>query len=176
MTDPDDPVRNYQQVSLQFYLAERVNFADPSTESTLVKVRVLTAAAIYFNVIAISEFGGRAGSVRQTGLVEQIVGAAFQSFGDEDPHPSPFDKAAMLLRGVTQGHPFTDGNKRTGFLLALYYLHAIGFVQRSELHVSEVVDFCRRVSAGEIRDLATIAATIETWTEPRLRTHRPPGD
>jgi prophage maintenance system killer protein len=32
----------------------------------------------------------------------------------------------MLLRGITQGHPFNDGNKRTGFLLATYYLNLVG--------------------------------------------------
>ncbi|MBI4491217.1 MAG: Fic family protein [Chloroflexi bacterium] len=34
--------------------------------------------------------------------------------------PDPFEKAAMLLRGITQGHPFYNGNKRTGFLPAAY--------------------------------------------------------
>jgi death-on-curing protein len=167
MTKPDDLSPDNLQAKLQFHLTERVDFADPSTESTLVKVRALSAAAMYFNVVAITEFGGRPGSVRQGGLVEHIVGAAFQTFAGEQPHPSPFDKAAVLLRGITQGHPFTDGNKRTGFLLALYYLDAVGYVLRRELPVAEIIDFCRRVSAGEIRDLTTMAATLEAWTEPR---------
>jgi death-on-curing protein len=59
---------------------------------------------------------------RAPGLVEQVVAGAFHTFGGDDPHPGPFDKAAMLLRGITQGHPFTDGNKRTGILVASYYL------------------------------------------------------
>lgn len=56
--------------------------------------------------------------MRSRGLVEQVVGAAFQTFERIDPHADPFERAAMRLRGVTQGHPFGDGNKRTGFLLA----------------------------------------------------------
>jgi death-on-curing protein len=56
-----------------------------------------------------------------------VIAAAFQTFAGYDPHPEPFDKAAMLLRGIIQGHPFNDGNKRSGFLLALYYLHHFGF-------------------------------------------------
>src|SRR4051812_9950151 len=125
MSKSDGSTCNRLQARLQFHFTERVDFSDPSTEATLAKVRVLSAAAAYFNVIAITEFGGRASSVRQVGLVEQIVGAAFQTFAGEDPHPSPFEKAAVLLRGITQGHPFTDGNK-----IALYYLNAVGFVLR----------------------------------------------
>src|SRR5215212_7309335 len=54
------------------------------------------------------------GAVRDRGLVEQAVAAAFQTYVGVDPHPGPFDKAAMPLRGITQGHRFNDGNKRTG--------------------------------------------------------------
>jgi prophage maintenance system killer protein len=96
-----------------------------------------------------------------------VLGVAFETYQDEDPHPAHFDKAAMLLRGIVQGHPFTDANKRTGFLVAVYYLDRVGFVLRPGLSASEVVSFCRRVSAGEIRDLRTIAATLQRWTEPR---------
>ncbi|CAN5831438.1 hypothetical protein BH23CHL2_BH23CHL2_10860 [soil metagenome] len=81
-------------------------------------MRLLTAAATYFNILVVADFGGRRGPARDARLVEQVVGAAFQTFEGVDPHPGPFDKAAMLLRGITQGHPFNDGNKRTGFLLA----------------------------------------------------------
>ncbi|SRR5579871_2343306 len=102
---------------IRFYLSTPLDFAATDTEHVANTVRLLSATAKYINNLAVSLFGGRLGSVREDGLVEQVVGAAFQTFGGVDPHPSPFDKAAMLLRGITQGHPFTDGNKRTGFLL-----------------------------------------------------------
>ena len=155
---------------LQFRLTEPVDFARADPETTTAKVRLLSAAAIYFNVLAVIEFGGRPGPIRQPGLVEQIVAAAFQSYGGQDPHPSPLDKAAMLMRGTIQGHPFSDANKRTGFLLAIYYLDRMGFVLRPNLSTAEVISFCRRVSAGEIRNLATMATALRTWTEPRQPT------
>ena len=74
----------------------------------------------------------------------------------------------MLLRGITQGHPFTDGNKRTGFLVAIYYLDRVGFMLQPSLSRAEVVSFCRRVSAGEVRDLHTIAAALRAWTEQEI--------
>lgn len=143
-----------------FQLQESVDFEHDDTANTLLKVRLLTAAAIYFNVLSVADFGGKIGPVRGDGLLEQVVAAAFQSFGGSDPHPGPFDKAAMLLRGITQGHPFNDGNKRTGLLLAAFYLEQVGYPPPSHLDEEPVVTFCFRVSAGEIRDVEVIAATL----------------
>ncbi|MGH2617589.1 MAG: type II toxin-antitoxin system death-on-curing family toxin, partial [Thermomicrobiales bacterium] len=157
---------------LQFELTRPVDFTRTDPEATAAKVRLLTAAAVYFNLLAVTEFGGRSGPVRQQGLVEQIVAAAFQSYGGEEPHPSPFAKAAMLMRGITQGHPFTDANKRTGFLVALYYLDRVGFVLRPDLPTAQIVSFSRRVSAGEVRDSSTIASMLQGWTEPRRQTRQ----
>jgi prophage maintenance system killer protein len=151
---------------LRFVLREPIDFGRTDSRTTVDKVRLLTAAATYFNVLAVSDFGGRSGAVRAEGLVEQVIAAAFQTFGGVEPHPSPFDKAAMLLRGITQGHPFTDGNKRTGLLVALYFLRRMDFVPRAGLVEAEIVSLCRRVSAGEVRDLGLIAAASRAWTEP----------
>ena len=145
---------------LQLILAQPLDFSATDTDSTLAKVRLLTAAATYFNVLSVTDFGGRAGPVREAGLVEHAIGAAFQTFAGVDPHPDPFEKAAMLLRGITQGHPFNDGNKRTGFLLATYYLRRVGFPTPSPLPEDAVVDLCLRVSAGELRDVASIAEEL----------------
>ena len=111
---------------LRIVLQQPVDFRRSDTDTTPVKIRLLTAAASYFNILAVTDYGGRGGPVRGEGLVEQAVTAAFQTFAGTDPHPGPFEKAAMLLRGITQGHPFNDGNKRTGFLLASYYLVRVG--------------------------------------------------
>jgi prophage maintenance system killer protein len=73
----------------------------------------------------------------------------------------------MLLRGIIQGHPFADANKRTGFLLAVYFLDRMGYELRPRLDTSAVVEFCRLVSAGDIRDLPNIIAALHNWTMPR---------
>jgi prophage maintenance system killer protein len=162
---PDDPEPSLRDLltRLQIILSQPVDFAATGAETTIVKVRLLTAAAVYFNVLSLSDFGGRAGAVRGEGLVEQAVGAAFQSFGGVDPHPDPFDKAAMLLRGITQGHPFSDGNKRTGFLLAAYYLRNMGYPWPMHLPEDQVIAFCLRVSAGSIRDVQEMAAALRQF-------------
>lgn len=54
----------------------------------------------------------------------------------------------MLLRGITQGHPFNDGNKCTGFPTATLYLKLLGYPWPSRIAVEEVVAFCLVISAG----------------------------
>lgn len=147
--------------------AERRAFLDTSIDASLVKVRVLTVAAIYFNAASVTEFGGRPGPTRGVHLIEQVIGAAFQTFAGVDPHPTPFDKAPMLMRGITGGHPFQDGNKRTGFLVAAYYLDVTGYPAPAALSISETVMLSRRVSAGELREVDVIARELRRlWTEP----------
>jgi death-on-curing protein len=146
---------------VRFAMAEPVDFARTDHEGVLVQVRVLTAAATYFNVLAVADFGGRAGAVRAPGLVEQVIGAALQSFGGQDPHQEPFARAAMLLRGITQGHPFNDGNKRTGFLVAAFYLRNVGYPLPDPLPEDEIYSMCLAISAGRIRDVAEIRAELE---------------
>src|SRR5436305_1087517 len=108
-SDHDDLASLLDRITV--ILQQPIDFTQTDTEATVVKIRLLTAAATYFNVLAVSDFGGRGGPVRGEGLVEQAVAAAFQTFAGIDPHPGPFAKAAMLFRGITQGHPFNDGNK-----------------------------------------------------------------
>jgi death-on-curing protein len=169
MPDDAEPALRDLLSRLIVVLTQGVDFSASDTETTLVKVRVLTAVAVEFNVLSISDFGGRAGTVRGEGLVEQAVGAAFQSFGGVDPHPDPFEKAAMLLRGITQGHPFNDGNKRTGFLLASYYLRRVGYPWPANVPDERVIAFCLAVSAGEIRDVSEMATVLrQFWGVPDL--------
>jgi prophage maintenance system killer protein len=146
---------------LTVILQQPIDFTRADTETSLAKIRLLTAVASYFNILAISDYGGRGGPVRGEGLVEQAIAAAFQTFEGIDPHPSHFEKAAVLLRGITQGHPFNDGNKRTGFLVASYYLRRVGYPFPDPLPIDEAERLCLKVSAGEIRDVIRIAHELE---------------
>lgn len=151
--------------SIRFFLAQPLDVYRADPDATEAKVRVFTAASYYFNILAVADFGGRPGAPRGHGLVEQVVAAAFHTFGGVDPHTSPFDKAAMLLRGITQGHPFNDGNKRTGFLVAVYFLELMGYPPPASLPVDAVVDLCLTISAGAIRDVEVIAQRLQQlWT------------
>ncbi len=53
---------------------------------------------------------------------ESILGALYQTFDKKDLYPTVEEKAANLLYLVIKDHPFSDGNKRSGSLLFIYYL------------------------------------------------------
>lgn len=59
--------------------------------------------------------------LRGDGLASALAGIE-QGFGDEWFYPNIASRAAHLLYFVVKNHPFTDGNKRTGAFLFVWYL------------------------------------------------------
>lgn len=137
-----------------------INFSQRDTETTLGNIEHLVQAAHILNMLSIADFGGKQGAERGEGLVEQVIAAAFQSYGGEELHPDTFEKAAMILRGITQGHPFADGNKRTGFLMATYFLERTGVPLPPNLSPDETYNLCMRISSGEIRSIGIMTEEL----------------
>lgn len=62
--------------------------------------------------------------------------------------PDLADRAAFLLRGIAQDHPFADGNKRTAFEAADLFLRRNGhYVDAS---AGDVVEFMLAIARGEL--------------------------
>lgn len=76
---------------------------------------------------AIARFGGLDG-VRDEGILKSALGQPFQTFGDEHLYPDPIEKACRYAFGIISGHPFLDGNKRTGAALLGTCLRVSGIV------------------------------------------------
>ena len=72
-----------------FRYSFEVDFTSTDPESLPEIVRRLRDAALVFNLLAITEFGGRSGKEREEGLPEEIIGSAFQTFDGEDLYPDP---------------------------------------------------------------------------------------
>lgn len=66
-------------------------------------------------------FGGLDG-VRDAGALEGALNRPLNRFHYEVPPPSLVDLAATYAAGIVLNHPFIDGNKRTGFMLAYTFL------------------------------------------------------
>ncbi len=81
---------------------------------------------------SLAQFGGGAG-VRSEAMLDSALGKPLNlfSYGGE---PSLFDLAASYGYGIVKNHPFVDGNKRTGFIVAIAFLELNGFsFQASEV-------------------------------------------
>jgi prophage maintenance system killer protein len=55
-------------------------------------------------------------------IFKGVIGALYQSFGGQVLYPALEDKAAHLLYLIIKDHPFSDGNKRIGSFLFVYFL------------------------------------------------------
>jgi death on curing protein len=93
-------------------------------------------------------YGGASG-IRDTGLLDSALNRPFQTFGGEELYPSPYEKATAILESIILNHPFIDGNKRTGFLLAATFL----LENNIELTASEDerYNFIIKISTGVFR-------------------------
>lgn len=69
------------------------------------------------HTILIERFGGLKG-VRDKELLDSALNRPYQTFDGKELYPTPFDKAAAILESIVKNHPFKDGNKRTGYVLA----------------------------------------------------------
>lgn len=71
----------------------------------------------------VSQHGGLAG-VRDEGLIESALAKSQNLFAYGSPTLA--ELAASYAAGIVRNHPFLDGNKRTGFLLAATFLELNG--------------------------------------------------
>lgn len=119
----------------------------------------------------LSRFGGLSG-IRDEGLLDSALGRPMQLFAYGQP--TLFDLAASYAFGIVKNHPFLDGNKRAGFMIAYIFLGANGI----ELDVSEeeVILQTLALAAGEITE-AGYAAWLKkscpvVYPKPRVKRKR----
>ena len=72
---------------------------------------------------SLAQFGGAAG-LRDEAMLDSALGRPLNLFAYGEP--SLFDLAASYGYGIVKNHPFIDGNKRTGFIVAVVFLELNG--------------------------------------------------
>jgi len=85
-------------------------------------------AALKANLMAQSEASELFGNQKDDSFAG-ILGNIVQSFGGEFLYPSIEEQAAHLLYFIIKNHPFSDGNKRIGAFLFIWFL------QRNQYHL-----------------------------------------
>lgn len=126
-------------------------------------VNYLTAHQILFlHARIIDETGGSHG-VLDLALLESAVARPQSTFDRQDLYPGLFAKVAALMHSLICGHPFVDGNKRTGIAAAGLFVERNGY--RVAASNEELEGFARRVACGDI-EVGEIAAWLEGRSEP----------
>jgi death-on-curing protein len=108
--------------------------------------------SIAIHEMMLSQHGGLDG-VRDEGMLASALGKPQNRFAYGDPELT--DLAASYAAGVALNHPFLDGNKRTGFMLAATFLDLNGV----ELTATEqdTVEHTIALAAGTIKEPAYAA-------------------
>lgn len=117
------------------------------------------ALAIHAELI---EATGGSHGVRDQGGLEAALARPFATFDGQELYPDPVVKAAALLESVVKNHPFVDGNKRTGYVLARLILLTYDMdLQASD---DEEYDLVIRVATGQLE-----VEEVHVWMKPRTK-------
>lgn len=113
------------------------------------------------HAILIEEFGGADG-VRDIGLLNSALNRPYQTIDGIELNATPIDKAAAILESIVKNHPFADGNKRTGYVLARLVLmdHKLDIYADQDQKYKFVI----AISTGELN-----FDQIKEWLEQRVR-------
>jgi death-on-curing protein len=97
--------------------------------------------------LVVADYGGDA-SIRDAGRLQSALARPKYLFSYGEPTLARL--AVAYAVGIVQGHPFTDGNKRTGFMAAAAFLELNGLTfEASEV---EVVIKTLGLAASEISE------------------------
>ena len=93
----------------------------------------------------LDEHGGLPG-IKDENALESALARPLNkaAYGETDIHVL----AAAYLYGFVKNHPFSDGNKRTGYLAAFTFLYINGWL--IEAGQTDIIEFVLEVAAGEI--------------------------
>lgn len=121
-------------------------------------------AALAIHDILLAQHGGKAG-ILDEGLLDAAMEAPRNHFAYEQARP--FRLAAIYAHGLTQNHPFVDGNKRIALTVAGVFLERNGF--RLEATEQDAASAMNALSAGTLsRD------DFESWLEVSSSPASPP--
>lgn len=91
---------------------------------------------------------GGASGIRDLGGLESALAQPRASFGGDDLYPGVVEKAAALGFSLVMGHPFVDGNKRTGHAAMEIFLVLNGY--ELDAPVDEQERVMLELAAGEL--------------------------
>lgn len=104
-------------------------------------------------------------AVRDIGLLESALARPQASAFGADAYPSVHAKAAALLHSIARNHALIDGNKRLALAAVLAFCGLNG--TRLVLSNDEAYELVMVVAAGELDDVADLAARLERGTTNR---------
>ncbi len=111
----------------------------------------------------IRRYGGK-GGIRDLALLQSALGTTKTTFDGNYLHTDLFEMAAAYLFHIVRNHPFVDGNKRTGLMVALVFLGLNGFELTAD--PEELFERVSGASTGEVAK-AEVAVFLQRHSRAR---------
>lgn len=89
---------------------------------------------------------------RQADAEASVVGNVFQSVFGRDAYATLEEKAAHLLYFFVKNHPFTDGNKRSGAFVFIWFLNRVGLLSQDKISPEVLTALTLLVAESNPRD------------------------
>jgi len=139
-------------------------------------MRILTLSElIYINsrVVGIPELATGKRKVRDIELLEAAAQRPLASAFGADAYPGLPDKIAALFHSLVRNHPFTDGNKRTAAIAALFMAEVNGQpIEWDEAEALELIVGTAETSTG----VPELAAWFAALMQPQAAMPEPDAD
>ncbi|MDO3703912.1 Fic family protein [Micromonospora sp. C28SCA-DRY-2] len=101
--------------------------------------------------------------VRDAGLIESALARPRTNVLGADAYPDLWTKAAALLHSLVNNHPFVDGNKRMGWIVAVTCLAQNRAISADELRGADLdgaYDVVIAVADGRLTEVDQIADAL----------------
>ncbi len=112
-------------------------------------VWVLREVVVMLHEQSLAQFGGAPG-IRDEGMLDSALGRPQHRL--DYGKPTLVELAASYAFGLVKNHPFIDGNKRTGFIVAVTFLELNGL--RFAASEAEAALRTLALAAGEMTEAA----------------------
>ncbi|XAS75187.1 type II toxin-antitoxin system death-on-curing family toxin [Dermatophilaceae bacterium Sec6.4] len=103
--------------------------------------------------------------VRDHGLLQSALARPQATVFGSDAYPELEEKAAALLHSLARNHAVVDGNKRLALAATIAFLGING--RRLTSTNDEAYELVMSIAAGELDEVAGIAARISAGSQPR---------
>lgn len=125
--------------------------------------RITLEQLLQLHVVVIKQSGGSEG-LRDLGRLESAIATQTQEVFGEELYKGVFERAAALCRGIIADHPFVDGNKRSGLLVATSFVEINGYL--FSIEKGELEDFAVQVAVEHL-DIPVIAAWLKAHSQKK---------
>ncbi len=112
------------------------------------------------NLIDLGNATNLFGQGKQGEEIDSIVRNILQSYGKKDLYPTLEEKAAHLLYFIAKGHPFVDGNKRSGAFAFIWFLKKANILNVSKISPEALTALTLLVAESNPKDKEKIIGLI----------------